>query len=59
MNNIKLRVLCPPQRRVMTAPDPIVLTLIDVHCTCPFIARDATACEVIEPEVASLQMRHF
>ena len=59
MHNVKFWVLGPPQRRVMTAPDPIVLTLIDVHCTRPIVARDAIAGEVIKPEVASLQVRHF
>ena len=57
--NVKFRVLVPPQRRVMTAPDQIVLTLIDVYCTHPFVALNAVACEVIEPEVARLQVRHF
>ena len=85
MHNVQLRVLCAPQRRVMAAPDPIVLTLVDVYraslcttctalvdvyraslctaCTAlvdayrtsPFLARDATACQVIEPKIASLK----
>jgi hypothetical protein len=33
----------------MAAPDPIVLALVDMHGTSPFIARDAIAGEVIEP----------
>ena len=59
MHNVQLRVLSLPQRRVMAAPHPVVLTLDDVYRIGPFIARDAIASEVIEPEVASLQVCHL
>ena len=54
MHNVELRVLCPPQRRVVTAPDPILLALVDMHRTSPCIARNAVACEVVEPKIARL-----
>ena len=59
MHNIQLRVLRPPKRRVIAAPNPVILALVDMHRAGPFIARNAIAGEVAKPKVAHLHIRHF
>ena len=59
VHNIQFRVLRTSQRRVMATANPVILALVDMYRAGPFITRNAVACEVVEPEVAHLQVSHL